>query len=352
MGKQLARLAFVLILVSLACSMPVGPLPQETNTPRAVSQLVVAPADATATATPFQPAGATATPQPVETLPPQPTSTVDAGDVVGIPTQPTPVRINQELPRGTVNVLVMGSDFRPSSGFRTDVMMLVSIHPEAGTVSVISFPRDLYVTIPGWMEQRLNTAFPHGGFGTMADTLEYNFGVRPTFYFLTNFQGFTSIIDTLGGINVNAGQYFSDKCDLPQGSNGYCEVYPGSNEMDGQTALWYVRSRYSSSDLDRTRRAQEVLYGIFSKLMTLNAMTRLPELYSSYRSAVETNMGVSDMLPLLPVASQVFGDSSRIRRYSVGIGMVTPYVTEGGAQVLLPNYPAIQQMIQEAVYTP
>ena len=96
----------------------------------------------------------------------------------------------------------MGSDYRPSSGYRTDVMMLVSINPKQGNVSVVSFPRDLWVTIPGVGEERLNTAQPKGGISLMADTLEYNFGVRPDRYILTNFQGFKNIVDILGGIEV------------------------------------------------------------------------------------------------------------------------------------------------------
>jgi LCP family protein required for cell wall assembly len=253
---------------------------------------------------------------------------------------------------GTIKILVMGSDLRPSGGFRTDVMVLVTVNASEGTVTTLSFPRDLYVTIPGWMDQRLNTAFPHGGFSLMADTLQANFGVRPDYYVLTNFNGFKRLIDDLNGIVVDIGSELTDKCDLPQAVNTYCTVYPGPYEMDGETALWYVRSRHSSSDLDRTRRAQEVLIGMFNSLMSTNAIARLPELYNTYQQTVETNMSMDDIASLLPTASTVFNDTGRIRRYSIGAGQVYPYVTAEGAQVLLPNFGAIRQMIQEAVYTP
>ena len=350
MAKKLARLALVLILVSISCSLPAfaGPANTPAPTPQAVSALFVTPApNATATPTPFQPLGPTITPTitmtPTEAPPAEPT-------IEGLEGQPTPVRISQRLPEGTVNFLVMGSDYRPSSGYRTDVIMLVSVNTGKGTVSVVSFPRDLYVPIPGWTTQRINTAFPHGGFPMMADTLEYNFGVRPTFYVMTNFQGFTSIINSLGGVNVNVGQYLSDSCDLPQNRGGYCTVNPGTVNMDGATALWYVRSRHSSSDFDRLRRAQEVLYAVFAKLMSLNALARAPELYTAYRSSVETNIGIDDILPLLPVASKVLTDSSLIRRYAIGPAEVYNYITEGGAMVLLPNYEAIARIISQAVY--
>jgi polyisoprenyl-teichoic acid--peptidoglycan teichoic acid transferase len=347
MTKPLACLALVLLLVSLACSLPAYAVEQPT--PVAVSQLLVtAGPDSTATPTPFQPVGPTATQPPTATFEPTITHTPAPG-TENIPGMPTPIRVNQKMPEGTLNILVLGTDFRPGSGFRTDVILLVSIHQSEGTVSVVSFPRDLYVTIPGWGTNRINTAFPHGGFAMMADTFEYNFGVRPTHYIMTNFQGFTGIIDSLGGINVNVGQYLSDKCDLPQAVNTYCAVNPGVVTMDGPTALWYVRSRYTTSDFERGRRAQEVLYGIFDKLMSLNAVTRLPELFAAYQSSVETNLGLDTVAPLLPIASQVIGDSNRVRRYAIGPGQVSNWITSEGAMVLLPNYYAIQAILNEAL---
>ncbi len=357
MVKQLVRLAFILILVSVACSLPMSSqTPTVEPTPKAVSQLfITAGPDLTATPTPFQPIGPTATsaytatPRTTPTVISTATATEDVNDV---PEIPTPVRVSQPMPEGTVNLMVLGSDWRPNSGFRTDVIMLVSINTKKGTVSVVSFPRDLYVTIPGWMTQRINTAQAHGGFSLMADTMEYNFGVRPQYYIMTNFQGFVGIINSLGGIDVNVGQTLSDSCDLYWSRGGYCTVNPGVRSMDGDMALWYVRSRHSSSDFDRTRRQQEVMLGLFKKLMSMNAVTRLPELYQKFSSSVETNMGLSDMLPLLPMASQVLTDTSRIRQFAVGPGQVTPTITEGGAAVLIPNYDAIRAMIQDAVFGP
>lgn len=343
MLQRLTRLALILFLVSIACSIPIAAA-NPSATPRAVAQVLVsAGPDSTATPTPFQPIGPTSTPTasatPTETpVPEDPTET------------PVPTLDVDSLPEGTISLVILGSDWRPSSGFRTDVMVLVSINPRLGKVSAVSFPRDLYVTIPGWTTQRINTAFAHGGFSMLADTLEVNFGVRPQYYIMTNFQGFVDIINSLGGIDVDVGQTLTDKCDLPQAVNTYCTVYPGVTQMDGDTALWYVRSRYSSSDFDRLRRAQEVLYGIFGKLMSLGAVSRLPDLYNSYRSSVETNMSIDDIIPLLPVAPQIFSDPGRIQRYTIGPGLVYPYWTPEGAAVLLPDYGAISQIIQEALF--
>ena len=163
--------------------------------------------------------------------------------------------------------------------------MLVSINTKNGTVSEISIPRDLYVIIPGWTTNRINTALPHGGFEMMADTFAYNFGVRPDYYIMTNFQGFVGLVDSLGGISVNVGKYLSDDCNLPQKSKGTCTVKPGIVKMNGQTALWYVRSRYSTSDYDRLRRAQEVLLALFTKMISLDALKKVPELYTQFNNS-------------------------------------------------------------------
>jgi polyisoprenyl-teichoic acid--peptidoglycan teichoic acid transferase len=348
--QQLARLALILALVSVSCSLPVFPSVQAE--PKAVAQVVVTADPNLTTPTPFQPIGPTAT-LDVPTVTPQPTSTANPLDELTLDIGlPTPVRIAQPVPANMVNLLLLGSDYRPSSGYRTDVIMLVSINTQKGTVSVTSFPRDLYVYIPGWMTQRINTAQPHGGFGMMQDTFEYNFGVRPTYYVLTNFQGFIGIVNSLGGIEVNVAKALTDTCDLPWSSRGYCTMSAGPHNMDGATALWYVRSRHSSSDFDRTRRAQEVMLGLFYRLMSLDAVTRFPELYSNYRSSVETNMGLEDIAPLLPVASQVLSDNSRVSRYAVGPAEVTPYTTDSGAAVLLPNYEAITAILNQAIFGP
>jgi LCP family protein required for cell wall assembly len=98
----------------------------------------------------------------------------------------------------------------------------------------------------------------------------------------TDFNGFQAIIDTLGGIDIDTAVNLSDRCDLPYSHGSYCSVGPGHHLLDGALALWYVRSRYSISDFDRGRRAQEVTEGIFNKLISWNALTKAPELFSLF----------------------------------------------------------------------
>jgi LCP family protein required for cell wall assembly len=249
--------------------------------------------------------------------------------------------------------MVMGSDARPGGGYRTDIMMMVTINPSSGTLTALSFPRDLYVNIPGWGMNRINTAMEFGGFAELQATLETNFGVRPNHYIMTTFNSFLSIIDSLGGVDVVASQTLYDKCKdikTPIARNNYCSVPVGTTHMNSDLALWYVRSRHTTSDLDRERRSQEVLQAIFKKLFSLDALTRIPELYDLYRKNVETDLTLSDIVGLAPVAAGVALDSSKLRRYTIAGGAVYDYtVPESGAMVLMPNVGVIQGLIQQAV---
>ena len=338
--KKRAIFLFFLMILLTACNLPglgsAFPFPSKSQ----VNWMKYDP-NAAPTATPFLPImQEVTTPEPGN-------SKTDGGQV--IPTESKPQR-----PDSQVNILVLGSDYRPELGYRTDVFMLLSIYPKEGTASILSFPRDLYVHLPGIGNQRINVAQPFGGFPLSKATLEENFGITADHYIMTNFQGFKAIVNSLGGITINAGAYLYDHCELPQGDAAKnCTIYAGPNYMNGDTALWYVRSRYSSSDFDRTRRAQEVIFALFEKLMSLDAISRVPELYNLYQSSVETDLTVADIIPLMPVTSQILSNPSRLRRFAIGLDQVSPYVLpDSGANVLIPNYELIDKIIFDSAFTP
>jgi len=268
-------------------------------------------------------------------------SEVAAPVIVVTPTDMPPV--------GKKSILLLGSDQRiDDPGYRTDVILYITIDTEQKKVSVISFPRDLWVEPPDLYGMKINQLHAIGGFESLAGMFEDNFGIRPDYYVMTNFDNFVSIIDSLGGIDVEIGQELTDDCDLPQAVNGDCAVTPGTLHMDGATALWYVRSRHTSSDYDRMRRMQEVLYGVFKRMMSLNAITRLPELFNTYSKSVETNLKLQDILPLVPSAVKAFGDSSRIRQFAINEDSATPSWSWDGMWILLPDQEAIQAITTEA----
>ncbi len=256
-------------------------------------------------------------------------------------------------PEGQINILLLGSDWRANSGYRTDVIMLISIYTKEEKVSIVSFPRDLWVTIPGVSEQRINTAQAYGGFPLTQKTFEYNFGVSLDYYMMTNFNGFLSIIDTLGGIEINAAQNLTDRCDLSYAHGSTCSIGPGAATLDSEMALWYVRSRYTSDDFDRTRRAQEVIMGILKKVISINGVANAGEIYNTLSSSVVTDMTIGDIIPLISLTAKIINDPTRINTYAIGRSHVTSYVIpSSGANVLLPNYDAIWSVLKTALFTP
>jgi len=354
-GLFLALLALLLPACTLTSLAPAA-IPAVVSGNQAI--LITAPANATATATPFQPLAPTPTYLPTATpLPPTPLPPTEApkprkdkvtnfpgpSEYSYLPIPPPVDRIKQ--PDGQINILLMGSDQRRySSGFRTDTLVLLTLNPESKTVSLTSFPRDLYVYIPGWRMERINTAHAHGDFETTQMTFAYNLGVWPDHYILINFWSFERIIDELGGIDVDVEKGLGDQRDR----HGYYYIPPGNTHMDGETALWYSRSRYTTNDFERNRRQQEVLQAMAERLISLDAIAKAGDLYDIYKENVTTDLKFSDIIPLLPFAAQL-ADTSRINHYFIGSAQVTNWITPTGAQVLLPDRDAVLKVMRQAL---
>lgn len=347
----------LLIVVAAAMALLVGAcrgslqsqLPEdalETSVVATVNALGTAALSAT-TETPATPID-TPTPSATPTASMTPTPTLPWGDFPG-PVEESATQIPPPMPALTladnvVNVILLGSDARPNTGgYRTDTMVVLSIDPSRGTATMISFPRDLYVYLPGWRMDRINTADVRGGFEMTRNTVLYNFGIDLDGYVRVNFSGFSSAVDTLGGITVQSTGYVTDEC------GGVIRSYGlGSYHMNGFETLCYVRMRKTSSDFDRLRRQQEVVKAMFSKVVSIDGLSRLPQLYSQFYNSVRTDLEVIELLPLLPTAAQLAGDSNRISNYRVTQQMVSFWRTPGGASVLLPDRLAIYEMLREA----
>lgn len=257
---------------------------------------------------------------------------------------PSPAR-HLKQPDGSFNLLVLGSDQPPHANlFRTDTILLVNLNPKKNTINLISFPRDLFVYIPGWTMQRINTAYAQGGFETLALTFEYNFGVRPDRYVIVNYNSFVKFINSLGGIDINVQKPLADN----RGKRGWVTIQPGKTHMDGRDALWYVRSRYTTNDFDRNRRQQDVIRAVFKKLLSIDAIAKAPDLYEAYAKSVTTDLRFKDMVALLPYAAKIT-NTSQLHHYFVDNSLVTEWITPEGAMVLLPNQEGVLDMMQRAL---
>ena len=346
---------------------------------------VTANPNASPTSTPFQPA-LQATPTPFQPVFPTPTGTIlptptnipviiataTLDPAVAVLPSPAPLPtldMNLQLTpvapldgQETVNFLLIGSDRRPGGSFRTDTMVIAMLRPKEGQVSMISIPRDLWVYIPEWGNQRVNTAYQHGelygypggGPGLLKDTILYNLGIQIDHTAMVEFDGFRHIIDTLGGIDVPVACPYTDwrlidpSYDPELEANWWLyTVGPGMVHMDGDLTLWYARSRSKSSDFDRGRRQQETLRAIYTKVLQSGTMSRLPALYNDLTSIVETDITLTEMLQLALYAPKL--GNADFRSYYIRPPYVTSWITDGGAYVLLPNEGPMSQMLLEAM---
>ncbi|OQX60906.1 MAG: hypothetical protein B6I38_00885 [Anaerolineaceae bacterium 4572_5.1] len=275
---------------------------------------------------------------------PTPTPMTTIRSIISITHTPNPTL---EYSDKQITILLLGSDKKEpeTTFFRTDLMMFVTVNKKQDTVSIVSIPRDLFVEIPGLGKNRINTAFGFGGFETLADTMQHNFGVRPDYYVLIDYWFFPGVIDNLGGIDV---QVASDYCHpLLIGTGEIC-VSQGEEHMDGETAMWYAQTRYTTSDFDRHRRQQEILDAVFDRFIELNTLQSVPKLYSTYRENVTTNLKLGTILSMLPTAVKV-RDKTRIHRYFIGPDEVIAGKTAEGWEVLFPKYEEIREIFNEAL---
>lgn len=341
----------LLLLTSASCTSLTGGLIPPSGS--FTGPLITPNPLATATGTPFGPLAPTPLPPPTGTPTSTPQATPTSENPWGYypgPSEPSAIDIPKEMPvipfsPNVVNIILLGSDARTTGGgSRSDTMMIVSLDPDRGTVTLLSMPRDLYVYIPGWRVDRINVADGRGGPDLVAQTILYNLGIRIDRYVRINFGGFMSLVNSLGGIDVQVTGYLADEC-----GHIHWAYAPGTYHMDGFTALCYVRMRKRSSDFDRLRRQQEVVQAIFFKAVGLNGLTRIPELYTSFGNLVTTDVSVDTLVSLIPLGITVVAEPSKIRRFSIDTTMATGYrVPYSGASVQLPNRQAILQMLQTA----
>lgn len=355
-----ASLAVVQRPSATSTEVPPTDTAEPTNTPRPTSD------DPDATEVPTETPTNTPTTEPTAT--PSPTSrpvldpTLDATVAVGFlrdgeptPVVPIPTAVPTfEVPNGTTNILLLGSDdpIDNDDAGRTDTMMIVTINPDGPTASMISLPRDLFVYIPGFTMNRLNTAmsrgenidYPDGGIGMLKQTILYNFGIPIHYYAQVDFQGFQDIVDAMGGVELAVScersdwRLISPELDVEDPDNW--EVFtlePGVHQMDGDLALWYARSRLLDplSDWGRSRRQQQLLRAMFNQGVDVGLLSEIPTLWNTYNNTIDTDMDFGKMLQLASLAPAV-RDNGIQNLYLAG--KTESFVTPGGAAVQVPKW--------------
>ena len=198
------------------------------------------------------------------------------------------------------NILLVGVDARESDvSSRSDTMMLLTIDNKNGQIKLTSFLRDSYVQIAGRKKEKLNAAYFRGGIQGLVDTLELNFKVEIPYYMLVDFEIFTTVVDMLGGIEVEVTEKesaYSKKAPTDRG--GYLPLEAGENiHLNGTEALWYSRMRYLDSDFMRTQRQRKVITAIVGKAK-LQKPQALLELAETIIPLIKTNITADEMKKL------------------------------------------------------
>ncbi len=256
-----------------------------------------------------------------------------------------------------VNILLLGIDKRPDEDYsRTDTMILVTVDPNGKAAGMLSIPRDLWVSIPGYDEDRVNKAYyfgemngyPGGGPALAMKTVQYNLGVPVHFYIQVDFDGFRQIVDTLGGIDIYVPESIDDPS-FPDNNYGFDPFYieAGQHTLDGYNALRYARTRATpGSDFSRAKRQQAVLMAIKDKALQLNMIPKIPELWNTMAGTVETDLQLVDIVELAQLADEI--EAGNIQSTVIDSALTYDYVVpETGAQVLIPLRDKIRAVIDE-----
>jgi LCP family protein required for cell wall assembly len=260
-----------------------------------------------------------------------PSATGSAPPVVALPGQP-------------FTVLLLGSDNDAKFGgtVLTQSMILARVNPTTRKVVMESIPRDLWVPLSTGGSAKIDAAYLHGGASASVATVEEDFHIHIDHYAWIGLLGLVNLINQVGGVDVVATNPVMDDfypADLT-GKNPYAfervAVLPGPQHMNGMQALMYVRSRHGDlrSDFGRSQRQQQVLLALRAKAKLLG-IADLPDIATAMANDFSTDMSISEIASLLPIASSV-----QLQNVHQVI-LASPYSEPGqriNQEVLLPNW--------------
>jgi len=206
--------------------------------------------------------------------------------------------VPQPAGNGT-NYLLIGNDARPGdTGSRSDVMVLVHVPEDRRNVSLIHFPRDLWVPIPGKKDAKLNAAYAWGGAPLLVKTMQNMLGIEINHVAMVGFEGFKRMTDAVGGVDVN----------VEEASEGDGKVFPkGVMHMDGATALVFVRQRkqLSEGDISRGKRQQAFIKALMLKTLSKDTLTN-PLRVQDFLDAATSNLTIDQKLDVGTMRSEAF----------------------------------------------
>jgi len=290
-----------------------------------------------------------------------------------------------------INILLLGlrGESDPDGGLLTDSIMVISIKKSTGQVALISIPRDLFVAMPGEKyKEKINFAYALGfekrggaGGGLLYSKIaaSRSIGLNITYGIAVDHAAFKEIIDILGGIDISlanpfiedqqwisggdagSSPFFSIQTKTASTSEGRIEtqkwvfeIPAGATHLDGNSALYLARARFSSSDFDRARRQQLIFQAIKNKALTLGILgnpVKVFQILDSLGKNVRTDLTLKDIQNLLAMYSNLDTKNIFHRTFdTTPEGLLYETHTESGAYILLPvgdNFDKIKEVCRD-----
>lgn len=217
-----------------------------------------------------------------------------------------------ELGDNVVNILLIGQDRRAGEGKqRSDSMILMTFNRSTGKITLTSFMRDQYVRIPGYGNDKLCHAYAYGGMPLLNQTLYDHFGVEIDGNVEVDFSGFTSIVDILGGVDVELtkkeAKYLNKKGDW--------ELTEGMWRLSGEQALQYSRIRYLDNDYKRAERQRKLLLSLIEEYKgqdIATIMDMVEEFLPLVTTDIPQNQVMTYAVSLFPMLSDASIETLRI----------------------------------------
>ncbi|MBV9324259.1 MAG: LCP family protein [Chloroflexi bacterium] len=270
---------------------------------------------------------------------------VGAVGVVAVALLVTPVR---------ESVLILGSDARPdelSRGEvgRTDTLLVFVGDRAQPRLAMVSVPRDLWVTIPGYGQERINAAYEFGGPQTAKQTVSNLLGQPIDRYVIIGLQGVRDVVDAVGGIDITVPQAIHDDA-YPTDDYGYqvVDIPAGRQHMDGDTALKYARTRHQDSDFARTARQQQVVVAVRNAMLNPLNWPRIPAVVAAISTSIKTDLSPFDVVALGAAMLRSPGDPDHL---VIDTSLATELTGEDGAY-LLQAKPSLQPTVAKFLAHP
>lgn len=291
---------------------------------------------------------------------------------------PDKLDLNENLPSNVVNILLVGIDTRDTTldnGLQNgDVQIVVSINKDDGSIKLTSILRDLYVSIPGYKNKnRINVAYARGGGQLAMRTINKNFELNIENYITINFYGLASIIDSLGGIDIEMTAREAKAINTylkqhpPKYDNqdkGYTRVNlpaeDGTHHCDGVQAVMYARLRKVDNDFGRTARQRKLMELLLEKVLEDGmSVSKLTDLLSACMPYVQTNMKASTILDLAlsvlrsGITDKLANDEPLLEQHRVPMDGTYSYLDVNGASVInmgSKSFPKNVKALHEFIY--